>query len=114
MNIRYGLILAISIASLLGGCTTGDEGDRNAKHAEKLMHHRDWPRIEQIAKTEVKKREVAWPDNATYLPEEHTDKGWVVWAMTATPNGDLQRKILLLMGDDGRVMMYKRYTPGER
>ena len=112
MKIRYALILAASIASLLSGCaTTSDEA-----HIERLMRHRSWPRIEQIAKDEVKKREKhlgGWPDNANYVPTEHKDKVWVVTAMTGTPGGDLQRVIYLMIGDDGAVLTYKRYWQGE-
>jgi hypothetical protein len=109
MKIRRALILAVSIASLLSGCTTpGDEA-----HLERLMRHRSWPRIEQIAKTEVEKREklLGWPDNASYLPMEHQDKVWDVMAMTGTPNGDVQRVITLMIGDDGDVLAYQRLSP---
>jgi hypothetical protein len=112
MTIRYALILAVSIASLLSGCTTpSDEA-----HFERLMRHRSWPRIEQIAKTEVKKREklLGWPDDASYVPTEHKDKVWVATAMTGTPNGDLQRVVMMMIGDDGKVLVYKRHWKGER
>src|SRR5258705_12070605 len=110
MKIRRALILAVSTASLLSGCTTpSDEA-----HVERLMRHRSWPRIEQIAKTEVKKREklLGWLDDASYLPAEHKDKVWLVMAMTGTPNGDVQRVISLMIGDDGSVLAYKRYWEG--
>ena len=110
MNIRYALILAVSIASLLSGCTTASEEAR----VERLMRHRSWPRIQQIAAAECKKREklLGWPDTASYLPEEHKDKVWSVMAMTGTPNGDAQRVIALMIGDDGAVLAYKRYWEG--
>jgi hypothetical protein len=110
MKICFALILAVSIASLLNGCTTtGDD-----RHVAKVMRDRNWPRIEQIARAEVKKRELAWPDAAVYLPQEHKDKMWVVWAIAGTPNGDAQRRIALMIQDDGTVVMYKRYMLGER
>lgn len=110
MNIRYALMLAVSIASLLSGCTTTSED----RHIARVMRHRDWPRIEQIARTEVKRRELSWPDTAVYLPQEHKDKVWVVWAIAGTPNSDGQRRIALMIGDDGAIVMYKRYSLGER
>ena len=110
MKIRRALILAVSIASLLSGCTTpSDEAQ-----LEGLMRHRSWPRIEQIAKTEVEKREklLGWPDNASYVPTEHKDKVWVVMAMAGTPKGDVQRVIALMIGDNGAVQAYKRHWDG--
>ena len=89
MNVRYALILGVTIALFLIGCTTTPE----ERHVEKLMRHRSWPRIEQIAQTEVKKREILWPEPAAYVPTEHKDKIWVVTAMAGTPNGDLQRVV---------------------
>ncbi len=110
MNIRHTFVLAVSIALLLSGCTT----TRDERHVERLLHHRSWPRIEQIAKDEVKKREKlsGWPDDAVYLPTEHKDRAWVVMAMAGTPNGDVQRVISLMIGDDGAVLAYKRYWEG--
>jgi len=109
MNIRHALILVVSVASLLSGCTTpSDEA-----HLERLMRHRSWPRIEQIARTEVEKREklLGWPDTAAYLPWEHKDKVWVVAAMAETP---VRRVVTLWIGDDGSVLEYKRHWEGER
>jgi len=58
MKTRYALILVVSIASLLSGCTTPrDEASANEAHVQRLMRHRSWPRIQQIATAEVKKRE---------------------------------------------------------
>ena len=106
-------ILAVTTCLFLIGCTS-DEGTRNEKHLERLMRQRDWPRIQQVAQTEVKKREILWPDTASYLPEDHKDKIWVVVAMTGTPNGDVQREVTLMIGDDGNVMTYKRDWEGGR
>ncbi|HEX3357110.1 MAG TPA: hypothetical protein VHS31_09080 [Tepidisphaeraceae bacterium] len=116
MNIRHTLILAVSIVSLLSGCITpSDEARVNDAAVQSLMRDRSWPRIEQIAKDEVKKRELlTWPDNASYLPVEHKDKVWGVTAMTGTSNGDVQRVISLMIGDDGAVLAYKRHWEGER
>jgi hypothetical protein len=110
MRIRNALVLALSITSLLSGCTTTSDD----RHVAKVMRDRNWPRIEQIARTEVKKRESAWPDEAVYLPQEHKDKMWVVWAIAGTPNSDGQRRIALMIGDDGSVVMYKTYMLGDR
>src|SRR4051812_19543845 len=108
MNIRYALILAVTTGLFLIGCTT----TRDERHAERLMQHRSWPRIQQIAETEVKKREVLWPEHADYLPMEHTDKIWGVTAMAGTPNGDVQRTVMMMIGDDGTVLAYQRYWEG--
>jgi len=83
---------------------------------ERLTRHRSWPRIQQIATAEVKQRErlLGWPDNAAYVPAEHKDKVWVVMAMTGTPNGDVRRVVTLMIGDDGRILVYKRHWEGER
>ena len=78
------------------------------------MRHRSWPRIRQIAETEVKKREIWWPDPADYVATEHKDNIWLVTAMTGTPNGDLQRVVTLVIRDDGAVLAYKRNWEGER
>jgi len=112
MNIRHALILVVSVASLLSGCTTNPIAADQA-HLDKLLRHRSWPRIEQIAKTEVKKREklLGWPDTAAYLPFEHKDKAWVVAAMAETP---VRRVVTLWIGDDGSVLEYKRHWEGER
>ena len=111
MNTRPALVLAVvSVLFLIGCSTTQDE-----RHVEKLMRHSSWPRIEQIAKDEVKKREKLsnWPDDASYLPAEHKDKVWDVMAMAGTRNGDVERTIALMIGDDGAVLAYKRYWKGE-
>jgi len=113
MNIRYALILAVTTGLFLIGCTnTRDEGTRNERHIDRLMRHRSWPRIQQIAETEVKKREVLWPEHAEYLPFLHKDKIWGVGAMTGTPKGDVQRTVIMTIGDDGKVLAYKRYLEG--
>ena len=111
MNIRYAFILAVTTGLFLIGCTT----TRDERHVERLMRHRAWPQIQQIAETEVKKRErlLGWPDTASYLPAEHKDKVWVVMAMTGTPNGDVERAITLMIGDDGDVLAYQRHGMGE-
>ena len=115
MNTRLALILAVTSILFLIGCTTArDEATRNESDVERLMRHRSWPRIQQIAETEVKKREILWPEHADYLPVEHKDKIWGVTAMTGTPNGDLQRSVMMMIGDDGNVLAYKRYSDGER
>ena len=103
MNLRRAFIFAISIASLLSGCTHASEEAQLAR----LMRHRSWPRIQQIAKAEVQKREKLF-DNAEYLPAEHKDKVWVVMAMTGTTKGDLQGVVTLMIGDDGSILAYKR------
>ena len=114
MNIRHTFTLAISIGLLLSGCATAsDEGRANEAHIDRLMRHRDWPRIQQIAKDEVRKREIGWPDDASYLPVEHKDKIWAVTGMTATPKRELQRVVMLTIGDDGSVSTYKRYWQGK-
>lgn len=112
MRIRHALILAVSIASLLSGCITASDEAR----VERLMRHPSWPRIQQIATAEVKKREklLGWPDTASYVPAEHKDKVWVIMAMTGTPNGDVQRVVTVLIGDDGSILSYKRHWEGER
>ena len=110
MNIRPALALAVTTGLFLIGCTT----PRDERHLERLMRHRSWPRIQQIAETEVKKREIWWPEPAGYVPTEHKDKIWVVTAMTGTPNGDVQRVVMMMIGDDGKVLVYKRHWKGER
>ena len=110
MNTRHALILAVTTGLFLIGCaTTRDEGTRNERHLERLMRHRSWPRIQQIAEREVKNREASWPDRADYVPAEHKDKIWTVAAMTGTPNGDVERTVILTIGHDGNVLAYKRY-----
>lgn len=106
MNIRYALILAVTTSLVFIGCTT-DEGTRNEKHMDGLVQHRDWPRIRQIAEAEVKRQGRLWPDSVVYLPVEHEDKMWVVLAREGTPNDDRQRSVMLMIGDDGRVLAYK-------
>jgi hypothetical protein len=112
MNIRYALILAVTTGLFLIGCAS-DEGTRNERHVEGLMRHRDWPRIQQIAEKEVKKREILWPAHADYVPIEHKDKVWSVTAMTGTRNGDVERMVILTIEDDGTVGAYKRYWKGK-
>src|SRR5689334_15599152 len=105
MNIRPTLILAVVSVSFLFGCTsTPDE-----RHAERLLRDRSWPRIQQIAKAEVEKREklLGWPADAGYLPMDHRDKVWVVMAMADT-KGKSERVISVMIGDDGAVLDYKR------
>jgi hypothetical protein len=109
MNIRYALTLAVTTSLFLIGCTT----THDERPVESLMRHRDWPRIQRVAETEVKKREILWLDPADYLPQEHKDKIWVVMAMAGTPNGDVQRVIILMIGDDGTVLEYERYWDGK-
>ena len=103
---KLALIAAASVVLLLSGCTTPDYEAR----VERLMRHRSWPRIEQVATAEVMRREklLGWPDNAAYIPTEHKDKVWIVTAMAGTPNGDVRRVVTLLIGDDGDVLVYKR------
>ena len=108
MNTRYALILAVTTGLFLIGCTT----TRDERHLERLLRHRDWPLIQQIAEKEVKKREILWPEPAGYLPEEHKDKIWVVMAIDRdTP--EAQRMVMLMIGDDGKVLEYKRYWEGK-
>src|SRR5262245_59869607 len=109
MNIRYALILAVTTGLFLIGCTTTNE----ERHLERLIRHRDWQLIQLMAEKEVKQREIFWPDNAQYLPQEHKDKTWSVAAMTGTPKGDVQRVVLLMIGDDGTVLTYQRYWDGK-
>jgi hypothetical protein len=108
MNIRYALILAVTTGLFLIGCTT----TRDERHVERLIRHRSWSRIQQIAKTEVKKREILWPVPADYIPMEHNEKIWAVTAMTGTPKGDVQRVVMMMIGDDGKVLAYQRYWEG--
>src|SRR5580765_2216266 len=96
MNIRHTLILVVSGASLLSGCTSTTSTSADEGHLEKLLRHRDWPRIEQIARTEVKKREKLWPDTAGYLPEEHAKRVWTVGAMPGDPHGGGVKRIVIL------------------
>jgi hypothetical protein len=113
MNIRYARILAVTTGLFLIGCTTArDEGARNERHVERLLRQRSWPRIEQVAETEVKKREILWPAHADYLPVEHKDKIWSVTAMTATPKGDGQRVVMMMIEEGGKVLTYQRYWDG--
>jgi hypothetical protein len=107
MKIRHTFIVAISISLLLSGCVTPSDEAQIAR----LMRHRDWPRIQKIAETEVKKREILGTDIAAYLPEEHKDKVWCVAVAKGNANGDV---ITLLIGDDGSVLMYKRSWEGAR
>ena len=76
------------------------------------MQHRSWPRIQEIAKAEVTKREklLDWSDTATYIPAEHKDKVWVVMATAETP---VRRTITLMIGEDGAVLTYKRNWEGQ-
>jgi len=112
MKTRRVFVLAVSIASLLGGCTTSS----NQARVERLTRHPSWPRIQQIARAEVEQREklLGWPDNAGYVPVEHKDKIWVVMAMAGTPDGSVQRAVTLTIGDDGTVLLYKRHWTGQR
>ena len=109
MNIRHALILAASVTLLLSGCTTPNDEAR----VERLMRHRSWPRIQQIATSEVTRREklLGWPDTAVYVPAEHKDKVWVVTAMADAP---MRRVVTLMIGDDGAVLGYKRHWEGVR
>ncbi len=110
MKIRHAFILAVSIGLLLSGCTT----PRDEAHVERLIRHRDWPRIQRVAETEVKKRESMWPDSASYLPVEHKDKIWAVTAMSGKAFGELQLVVTMMVGDDGSVLAYKRNWEGAR
>src|SRR5437773_11154859 len=98
MNIRPALALAVTTGLFLIGCTT----PRDERHLERLMQHPSWPRIQQAAETEVKKREkiLGWPDTAAYLPLEHTKRVWTVTAMSGTPTGGVGRVVILTMDDD--------------
>jgi hypothetical protein len=113
MNIRHALVLAVSISLFLIGCTTTPD----ERHLERLMRHRDWPRIEQIARTEVKKREKipgiqTWPDTAAYLPQEHIKRIWTVGAMAGDRGGG-ERIVILTISDEGHVLAYQRFVDGE-
>ena len=115
MNIRHALVLTVSIGLFLIGCTTTPE----ERHLDRLMRHHSWPRIQQVAETEVKKREKilgvqTWPDTATYLPMEHTKRVWTVGAMSATPNDPVGRVVILTISDDGEVLAYERHWDGQR
>lgn len=108
MKFRRIFILTVSSCLLLSGCTTpSDEA-----HVERLTRHRDWPEIQRVAEREVKKREIWWPDSSAYLPMEHEENIWSVTAMAGTTNGDAQRVVMLMIGDDGSVLAYKRYWQG--
>jgi hypothetical protein len=109
MKTRYAPILALTIGLLLIGCATSDEGTRNQRHVDRLMRHHDWPLIQQITKKEVNHRETSWPEGADYVPSEHKDNIWTIAAMTGTPNGDVERTVILTIGHDGKVLAYKRY-----
>jgi hypothetical protein len=114
MNTQHALILAVTTGLFLIGCTsTRDEGARNERHIERLMGHHGWPLIRQIAEAEVKRREILWPERADYLPVLHEDKVWGVTAMTGTPKGDVQRVVMMTIGDDGNVQTYQRYWEGQ-
>lgn len=108
---KLALIAAASVVLLLSGCTTPND----EAHVDRLMRHRSWPRIEQVATAEVAIREklFGWPDNAAYLPADHKDKVWVVAAIAGTPKGDVHRVVTLLIGDDGDVLAYKRNWEGQ-
>jgi hypothetical protein len=111
MNPRHALILAVTTGLFLIGCMS-DEGTRNERHVDRLMRHRDWPLIQQIAEKEVKKREILWPEPAAgYLPAEHKDRVWVVMAIDRDTK-EAQRMVMLMIGDDGKVLEYKRYWEG--
>ena len=112
MNIRLALVLTISIGLSLIGCTTpSDEAQ-----LEKLMRHRSWPRIQQVAKAEVEKQEkfLGWPETATYLPWEHKKGIWDVVAMPGTSRGDTGRVVIVMINDDGKVLAYQRRSGGLR
>jgi hypothetical protein len=109
MNIRHTLVLAVSIILFLSGCET----PRDEIHVDSLMRHRSWPRIQQIAKAEVEKREklLGWPKTAAYLPQDHRKKVWVVGAISEdTPPG---HSVILTISDDGDVLTYQRYIDGQ-
>ena len=110
MNIRRALVLAVSIGLFLIGCTT----PRDEARVEKLLRHPSWPRIQQIATTEVKKREklLGWPDTAAYLPYEHAKRVWTVGAMSGTSASDVGRVVILTISDDGGVLAYQRQWDG--
>src|SRR2546430_1268575 len=113
MNIRHVLILAVTTGLFLIGCTT----TRDERHLERLMRHHSWPRIQQVAETEVKKREKllgvqTWPDTAAYLPMEHTKRVWTVGASSGTAASDVGR-VVILTSDDGDVLAYERYWDGQ-
>src|SRR5205823_5005068 len=110
MNIRHALVLAVSIGLFLIGCTT----PRDEARLERLMQHPSWPRIQQAAETEEKKREkiLGWPDTAAYLPWEHTKRVWTVAAMSGTPTGGVGRVVILTMNDNGDVLAYERNWEG--
>jgi hypothetical protein len=112
MNIRHALVLTVAIGLFLIGCTT----PRDEARLERLVRHPSWPRIQQIAKAEVEKREklLGWPDTAAYLPEEHTKRVWIVTAMSGTPTGGVGRVVILTIGDDGDVLAYQRQSEGLR
>jgi hypothetical protein len=112
MNIRHALVLAVSIGLFLIGCAT----PRDEARLERLLQHPSWPRIQQIAETEVKKREkiLGWPDTAAYLPEEHAKRVWTITAMSGTPTGGVGRVVILTISDDGDVLAYQRQSEGLR
>jgi len=107
---RYALTLAAASCLLLVGCTSSrSEASHNNRDLEKLMRHGHWPQAKARAQKEVRKREVWWPDSAEYLPMDHTDKIWTISAMTGTPNGDVERTVVVSIGDDDSIVAYKRY-----
>ena len=112
MNIRHALVLAVSIGLFLISCTT----PRDEARLERLMQHPSWPRIQQAAETEVKKREkiLGWPGTAAYLPLEHTKRVWTVTAMSGTASGGVGRVVILTIDDNGDVLAYQRGSEGLR
>jgi hypothetical protein len=112
MNIRNALVLTVSMSLFLIGCTT----PRDEARLQRLMQHPAWPRIQQTAEAEVKKREKipGWPDTAAYLPEEHTKRVWIVTAMSGTPAGGVGRVVTLTISDHGDVLAYQRQPEGLR
>ena len=110
MNIRHAFVLAVSVGLFLIGCTT----PRDEARLKRLMRHDSWPRIQQVAETEVKKREILWPDTAAYLPDKHTKRVWTVTAMSGTPTGGVGCVVILTISDDGDVLAYQREMEGLR
>ena len=129
MNTRHALIVVITSASFLIACAS-DQAAQDERHVERLMRHRDWPRIQQVAETEVNKREIFWPriqqvaetevnkreilwaETAAYVPMDHEDQAWSVTAMSG--DRDLKRVVDLVIADDGTVLVYERNWDQDR
>ena len=97
-------MLAVTTCLFLMGCAS----TRHERYVARLPLDSNWPRIQQVAETEVKRREVLWPEKDSYNPTDHRKKIWVVTVIGSKRNGEMQRMLTLLIEDDGTVLKYKR------